>query len=191
MRGRYSLVGAAALLLAVAPPFSPVYAAEMAPSGGMHGAEMSGMQTKEAAHAWYPVTGTITKVERTKGFVTLKATPATLHLRFAPAAVRNLKDGEKITAQMAFSPMSAEKTTRAYDAPAAAEKSMPLPNNEAMGLYTVVGTVRNVDHSKGTFGFQSGSEKLTLFFPPSAIRDLKDGERIALHLAFNKGEKPS
>jgi hypothetical protein len=191
MRGRYSLVGAAVFLLAMAPPLRPVYGAEMAEMGGTHGTEMGGMQGKEAAHAWYPLSGTVTSVERAKGFVTLKATPATLHLRFASGAVRDLKDGEKITAQMAFSPVGAEKSSRAYDAPARPEKSMPPPNKEAMGLYTAVGTVRSIDHSKGTFRFQTGSEKLTLYFPPSAIRDLKDGQRITLHLAFNKGEMPS
>lgn len=51
----------------------------------------------------HDVTGTVEKVDRGKGTVELKTETGTLHLRFPPGSVRNVRKGDTLNVSLSFS----------------------------------------------------------------------------------------
>lgn len=58
--------------------------------------------------------------------------------------------------------------------------------SKMMGMHKMTGTVDKIDHTKGTLMLKSGVADMALHFPPSAIKDLKDGDSITVELGFTK-----
>jgi len=56
-----------------------------------------------------------------------------------------------------------------------------------MGEHEMSGTVQNIHHEKGTFQLKTHEGILSLHFPPGAIKDVKNGDALTVHLAFKKG----
>ena len=64
------------------------------------------------------VTGPITEINNRNGLVSLRSADGIVRLHFPPAAIGNLKKGDKISAQYAFTkPDSSTGGSRAYDMP--------------------------------------------------------------------------
>lgn len=51
----------------------------------------------------HDMTGTVEKIDRGKGTVELKTDAGTLHLRFPPASVRNVRKGDTLNVNLSFS----------------------------------------------------------------------------------------
>lgn len=56
-----------------------------------------------------------------------------------------------------------------------------------MGAHVMTGTVDKIDHAKGTLMLKNSASDMMLHFPPSAMKDLKNGDTITVRLGFNKG----
>lgn len=53
-----------------------------------------------------------------------------------------------------------------------------------IGRHRMTGTVSMINHSRGTLVLKSGMADMTLHFPPSSIKTLKNGSTITVHLGF-------
>lgn len=67
-------------------------------------------------------------------------------------------------------------------APALAHQDTP----GLMGDHDMSGTVSKLDHKKGTFVLTTGMGPLHLHFPPDVVKDLKDGDKVTVHLGLTK-----
>jgi len=56
-----------------------------------------------------------------------------------------------------------------------------------MGEHDMSGTVQKIDHKKGTLQLKTHEGMLHLHFPPSAIKDVKNGDALTVHLGFKMG----
>lgn len=59
-------------------------------------------------------------------------------------------------------------------------------SSKMMGMHKMTGAVDKIDHAKGTLMLKSGMADMALHFPPSSIKDLKDGDTITVELGFTK-----
>lgn len=55
------------------------------------------------------------------------------------------------------------------------------------GEHDMSGTVQKIDHKKGTFQLKTHEGVLHLHFPPTAVKDVKNGDALTVHLAFKMG----
>jgi hypothetical protein len=55
-----------------------------------------------------------------------------------------------------------------------------------MGRHTMTGEVTDVDHGTGKVELRTAEGDLHLHFPPSALRDVKRGDRLAVELAVRE-----
>src|SRR3954471_6661690 len=60
-----------------------------------------------------------------------------------------------------------------------------LPEN-MKGQHTMTGTISHIDHSHGTVSLKTEKGPLVLYFPPEEIKDYKEGDKMAVHLAIAK-----
>jgi hypothetical protein len=58
-----------------------------------------------------------------------------------------------------------------------------------MGKHEMSGTIENLDHKTGWVTVKTGEGNLNVHFPPDALKDLKTGDTITVHLGFTKGEE--
>lgn len=55
-----------------------------------------------------------------------------------------------------------------------------------MGDHDMSGTVSKLDSKKGTFVLETGMGPLHLHFPPDVLKDVKNGDKITVHLGLTK-----
>lgn len=55
------------------------------------------------------------------------------------------------------------------------------------GTHSMTGTVDKIDHAKGVFTLKHGAADMKLHFPPSAIKDLRNGDTITVNLGYTRG----
>lgn len=55
------------------------------------------------------------------------------------------------------------------------------------GEHDMSGTITSIDHQTGKLSLQTGAGEMSLHFPPSALKDLKEGDQMTVHLGFTKG----
>jgi hypothetical protein len=55
------------------------------------------------------------------------------------------------------------------------------------GEHSMSGTVTDIDHQTGLVSLKTGPGELQLHFPPQAIKDVKEGDQLTVHLGFSKG----
>lgn len=53
-----------------------------------------------------------------------------------------------------------------------------------MGQHTMTGTIDDIDTEKGSLTLKTDDKKLDLHFPPSAIKNLKEGDKVSVSLAI-------
>lgn len=58
------------------------------------------------------------------------------------------------------------------------------------GSHSMTGTVDKIDHDKGALTLKYGSSEMLLHFPPAALKDVKNGDAITVHLGFTKENMP-
>jgi hypothetical protein len=61
-----------------------------------------------------------------------------------------------------------------------------MMGGKMMGRHAMSGTVDKLDHATGMLTLKTGAGDLMLHFPPPAVKDLKDGDSITVHLAYIK-----
>ena len=142
--------------------------------------ELAGLGIREAeteAGAQRRVAGTVMDIDHAKGLVTMTSPDGLLKLYFAPQLLAALNRGDRITARLSFASAgtSAEGSTRAYDVP------------KDLVEQHMIGTVQAVDHDTGWLHVRTDQATLQLYFPPQALRGLKEGDRITVDLGFSKG----
>ena len=72
---------------------------------------------------------------------------------------------------------------------ASGSTSRPTGNTSPENMksqHTMTGTISQIDHSRGTVGLNTEKGQLVLYFPPEEIRDYKEGDKMAFHLAIAK-----
>ena len=55
-----------------------------------------------------------------------------------------------------------------------------------MGEHDMSGTIARIDHKSGVVKLESKPHDLELHFPPDSIKDLKKGDKITVHMSFQK-----
>lgn len=60
-----------------------------------------------------------------------------------------------------------------------------------MGEHWMTGKITNIDHNKGLVTVKSEDHTLKLHFPPTSLRDLKDGDQISVEMSFTKAGQTS
>ncbi len=126
-------------------------------------------------------TGKVTGIDHDTGLVTLASAGNTLNLHFPKDSLKNVKTGDQLTVEAAYAMSDAEKPsgTQAHRKPAG---DQPLH-----GDHWMTGTVTSVNASTGLITVKTDDAPLTVQFPPASVRDLKEGDKIALELAFFPG----
>ncbi len=142
-----------------------------APMQGIHAMQQQpGIQTGMQQR----VNGTITEIDSGKGLLTVKSPQGALKLHFPPSAIHDLKKGDRIDAEYAFSKAGTTRSTRAFDAP------------KGLGQHQMTGTVSKVDQEKGWLYVKTAEATLQLHFPPAALRNVKKGDRLNVDMAFTR-----
>lgn len=56
-----------------------------------------------------------------------------------------------------------------------------------LGEHSMSGTVTDIDHQTGKLSLDTGVGELDLHFPPPALKDVKEGDQLTVHLGFTRG----
>jgi hypothetical protein len=62
---------------------------------------------------------------------------------------------------------------------------------EFTGRHTMEGQVTRIDQTKGTVSLKTAEGTMDLHFPPSALANIKNGDRVAVELALKPATGPS
>jgi hypothetical protein len=124
-------------------------------------------------------TGKVKELDHTNGRLTLATTTGTLALHFPPADVHDLAKGDRIRVTLAFAPAQAGNAAAAEGK---SEEHAEAAKEE--GDHWMTGTVTKVDSANGTVHVKTAEAPLKLRFQPDAVRNLKDGDQIAVELAY-------
>ena len=126
----------------------------------------------------HQVKGPIVMIDHRTGSVHLDVPDGPMKLHFPPTAVRDLEEGDSITAQFTVNKWSPESkgAVRAFDMPA------------GRGAHRMTGTVTKVDQETGWIQVQSGEHLLELCVPGAALGTLSKGELVAVDLAFSRAK---
>lgn len=136
------------------------------------------------------ISGTVGQIDNTLGMLTLRAEPATMRLPFNPATMGELEDGQQLSARLTLTKAYPEQDGRAFDAPMpryVPDGALPADEDQ-VGQRSLTGTVKDIDHDAGTFELQSETGALDVYFPPSGIKELKNGDRVTLYAVFNRAD---
>lgn len=60
-----------------------------------------------------------------------------------------------------------------------------------LGEHAMSGTVTDIDHETGKLSLNTQVGELDLHFPPQALKDVKEGDQLTVHLGFMKGSAAS
>ena len=60
-----------------------------------------------------------------------------------------------------------------------------------LGEHSMTGTVTDIDHETGKLSLNTQVGELDLHFPPPALKDVKEGDQLTVHLGFMKGSAAS
>ena len=126
-------------------------------------------------------TGKVTAIDHDTGLVTFATSGNTLNLHFPPDSLKNVKTGDHLTVEAGFAMADAEKPEGAQP------RSKPAGDQPLHGDHWMTGTVTSVNSSTGLVTVKTDDAPLTVQFPRSSLRDLKEGDKIALELAFAPG----
>lgn len=58
---------------------------------------------------------------------------------------------------------------------------------QQQGEHSMRGTVTDIDHQTGLLSLKTEAGELELHFPPQALKEVKEGDQITVHLGFSKG----
>ncbi|HKD47584.1 MAG TPA: hypothetical protein VKB67_07855 [Rhizomicrobium sp.] len=61
-----------------------------------------------------------------------------------------------------------------------------IAQGKTLGSHSMAATVTNVDSQTGMMDVDAGGHALKLHFPPSALGDVKNGDKITVHISFSK-----
>ena len=96
----------------------------------------------------------------------------------------------KISWLLATGLLAATLVTSSYSAdqpkPAAANTTTAAAAGSMMGEHNMTGTIARIDHKTGVVKVKTKPHDLELHFPPDSIKDLKKGDKITVHMSFQK-----
>ncbi len=119
--------------------------------------------------------GTIEKIDRQNGRLTLDSELGRVELNFPPEALRGFQSGDPVVVDLGFS-----------------QQGRSIGRNrmsevmETFNELEVTGTVRNVDYRTGALTLNTKAGDITLNFPPRAVRDLKREDTVTVNMGYSK-----
>ncbi|HET7306739.1 MAG TPA: hypothetical protein VFK24_02840 [Gammaproteobacteria bacterium] len=179
------LGGAMALSLPLAVP-------AFAQTGGTNQQQMSQMNNVQ----WQgkdTIRGKVQNIDQSSSIVTVKTRHGhQLKLHYPSSALQKVKEGDNVAVQLAYA-----KTSGTSGATSTSQSSSGMQGSESMsggnwqGVHTMPATVKEVDRKKGTVKVESEGKPLVVAFEPSALSQLKQGEKIKIHLAIRDTSSPT
>jgi len=132
------------------------------------------------------MSGKITNIDSKLGIVSIHTEEAPLKLQFPKDTVADLREGQEVAVQLAFAPTTGQKETqRAYDNPKTEMNKENEKGHEGLKAeHWVTGKITEIDHAKGVFHLETAETTLHLHFPPSSIRHLEKGQKVAVEMAL-------
>ena len=123
-------------------------------------------------------TGKVTAVDHDTGLVTLATSGNTLNLHFPKDSLTNVKTGDRLTVEAGYALANAEQ-------PAGTRPHHKVAGDQPLhGEHWMTGTVTSVNTKTGLITLKTDDAPLTVQFPAKSVRDLKEGDKIALELGF-------
>ena len=89
-----------------------------------------------------------------------------------------------VAATLATPSYSADESKKAMPDPAG--NTTAAASESMMGEHEMTGTIERIDHKSGVVKLETKPHDLELHFPPDAIKDLKKGDKITVHMSFRK-----
>ena len=59
---------------------------------------------------------------------------------------------------------------------------------KVQGSHSMAGTVTMIDHTTGMLTLKTMEGDLKVHFPPSTVKNLKEGDKITIHLSYSASE---
>jgi BON domain len=84
---------------------------------------------------------------------------------------------------VATTPASPRPQVAAGEARVSREAPAASPSSAALARQRVTGEVAKIDHTSGRLSLRTSDGDLTLQFPPAAIRNLREGDRVTVDVA--------
>lgn len=182
---RTVLLGAAmALSLPLAVP-------AFAQTGGTNQQQMSQTnsvqwQGKDTIH------GKVQNVDQSSSIVTVRTTHGhELKLHYPSSALQKVKEGDNVAVQLAYAKTNGTSGATSTSQPSKIEGSESTSGGNWQGAHIMSATVKKVDQKKGTVQVESEGKPLVVAFEPSALSQLKQGEKIKIHLAIRDTSSPT
>lgn len=79
-----------------------------------------------------------------------------------------------------------EQHLLARQAPQGGQQAKTPEMSVMKGQHRMTGTVRNLNRNEGTLALLTDEGELRLHFPPQALKDVKEGDRITVQLGFTE-----
>lgn len=137
-------------------------------------------EQQEAKKAGQEIVGTVTKVDRRHGWLSLRTDQdVDLTMTFPPRSVRHVQPGDRITARMSLAKVEAQEPTTAYDLPL--HSRFP---GQWQGEQRINGVVTHVDQNTGIVDLSANKDKMRLQFAPDAVKNLNAGAKAVVDMAF-------
>ena len=96
----------------------------------------------------------------------------------------------KVSWLLASGLLAASLTTSSYSADqpksTAADTTSAAADHRMMGEHEMTGTIGSIDHKTGVVKLETKPHDMELHFPPDALKDLKKGDKITVHMSFKK-----
>jgi len=82
--------------------------------------------------------------------------------------------------------------TKAHDTKASSPSASPsMAGGDFVARHTMTGEVTRIDANKGTLTLKTAEGNLDLHFPPSALSNVKKGDRVSVELAMKPEGGPA
>lgn len=182
---RTALLGSAmALSLPLAMP-------AFAQTGGTNQQQMSQMnseqwQGKDTIH------GKVRNIDQSSDIVTVQTRHGhQLKLHYPSSALQKVKEGDNVAVQLAYAKTNGTSGATSMSQSSKMQGSQSMSGGHWQGVHTMPATVKNVDQKKGTVKVESEGKPLVVAFKPSTLSQLKQGDKIKIHLAIRDMSSPT
>lgn len=121
------------------------------------------------------LSGTIEKIDYSKGLITLASVLGRVELSFPPENVRGLQNGDPVIIDLGFSQQGR-----------AIGLNRMTAVQETFNELQVTGRIRDIDYRKGELILNTAAGDVTLNFPSTALKELKRDDVITVNMAYSK-----
>jgi Cu/Ag efflux protein CusF len=133
--------------------------------------------------------GTVSAIDRDTGVLTLLGEKGTSKLPFDSVGMGEIQEGDSVTAHLTLTKLETGGERRAYDAPEMVQvppAALP-PAKDTLGRRDVTGSIKHLDRTTGDVTVHAEAASLMLHFPPAALADFKEGDRVSIRTGYTRG----